>query len=155
MLGTVIKDPDGIEGPAGQVPGIGLLQVETTMTPKKILTEVSGIDLSTGANVEGYEIHIGHSEGSDCKRPWLEIEGMEVGASSKDGLVRGCYVHGIFSSDTFRSAFLTGLGAEASEIVFEDTIDKTLDDLGNHIEEHLDVEKIWDLAAEINCPSTI
>ena len=155
MLGTVIKDPDGIEGPAGQVQGIGLLQVETTMTPKKILSEVSGIDLSTGANVAGYEIHIGHSDGPDCTRPWLEIDGMKVGAASKDGLVRGCYVHGIFSSDTFRSVFLSGLGAKTSELVFEDTIDETLDALADHIEKHLDVEKILALAAEINSPLAI
>lgn len=155
MLGTVIKDPDGIEGPVGQVQGIGLLQVETTMTPKKILSEVSGIDLSTGANVAGYEIHIGHSEGPDCTRPWLEIDGMKVGAASKDGLVRGCYVHGIFSSDTFRSVFLSGLGAKTSELVFEDTIDETLDALADHIEKHLNVEKILALAAEINSPLAI
>ena len=155
MLGTVIKDPDGIEGPAGQVQGIGLLQVETTMTPKKTLTQICGRDLCSGADVTGYEIHIGHTQGPDCLRPWLEINGSKEGASNENGLVRGCYVHGLFSSDTFRSAFLCGFGAETSELVFEDTIDETLDALADHIEGHLDVEKIWALAAEINQPPKI
>lgn len=155
MLGSVIKDPDGIEGPAGQVQGLGLLKVETTMTPKKTLTEVWGRDLGSGADVEGYEIHIGETQGPDCLRPWLEIEGSQEGASSEDGLIRGCYVHGIFSSDAFRRAYLTNLGAETSELVFEDVIDETLDALADHIEEHLDVEMIWSLAAEIDLPPAV
>ncbi len=152
MLGTVIKDPNGIEGPAGQVMGLGLLQVETVMTPKKTLSEVWGSDLTTGAELEGYEIHIGETQGPDRLRPWLEIEGAEEGATSADGLVRGCYVHGIFSADEFRRGFLAALGAETSDIVFDDVIDDTLDALADHIEAHLDVELIWSLAAEIEVP---
>lgn len=152
MLGAVINDPEGIEGPAGQVQGLGLLQVDTTMTPKKTLTEVSGRDLSSDAAVEGYEIHIGHTQGPDCLRPWLEIEGSEEGAASADGLVRGCYVHGIFGSDAFRRQYLAQLGAETSDLAFDDVIDETLDALADHIEEHLDVEMVWALAAEIDLP---
>ncbi|MCO4824714.1 MAG: cobyric acid synthase [Amylibacter sp.] len=152
MLGAIIKDPDGIEGPAGQVLGLGLLEVETVMTPQKTLTEVQGHDLKSGADLAGYEIHIGHTQGPDCLRPWLEIEGSDEGASSADGLVRGCYVHGIFSSDAFRQAYLASLGAETSDLVFENVIDETLDALADHIEEHLDVEMIWSLAADIVVP---
>jgi adenosylcobyric acid synthase len=153
MLGAVIKDPDGIEGPAGQVQGLGLLEVETTMTPEKTLTEVTGRDLVSGAVMDGYEIHIGHTQGPDCLRPWLDIQGSEEGASSRDGLVRGCYVHGIFGSDAFRKSYLASIGAETSDLVFEDVVDETLNALADHIEEHLDVEMIWALAAEIEQPT--
>ncbi len=152
MLGSVIKDPDGIEGPAGQVQGLGLLEVETTMTPQKTLTEVDGVELASGAAVEGYEIHIGRTQGPDCLRPWLQIEGVDEGATSKNGLVQGCYVHGVFASDAFRSAYLSRLGVEPSDLVFDDVIDETLDALADHIEEHLDVEMIWALAAEVAPP---
>jgi adenosylcobyric acid synthase len=154
MLGAVIKDPDGIEGPAGQVQGLGLLQVETMMTPKKRLAEVWGSDLASGAELTGYEIHIGHTQGPDCLRSWLEIEGRKEGAMSADGLVKGCYVHGIFSSDEFRRAFLQQLGAKSSDLVFDDVIDQTLDALADHLEAHMDIELIWSLAAEVQIPAS-
>ena len=60
-------------------------------------------------------------------------------------------MHGIFSSDAFRQAYLSALGAETSDMVFDDVIDDTLNALADHIEAHLDVEMIWSLAAEIEC----
>ena len=36
MLGRVIRDPDGIEGPPGECEGLGLLDVETLLTPREI-----------------------------------------------------------------------------------------------------------------------
>ncbi len=38
MLGRRIADPGGIEGPPGEAPGLGLLDVETTLAGTKILT---------------------------------------------------------------------------------------------------------------------
>ena len=152
MLGQMIKDPDGIEGPAGQVPGLGLLDITTVMTPEKRLAEVAGHDLGNGAGVSGYEIHIGQTTGPDCKRPWLEIDGRQEGASSPDGLVRGCYVHGLFIADEFRRGYLESMGVAPSDLVFEDVIDETLDALADHIEAHLDVEMIWMLAADVSDP---
>jgi adenosylcobyric acid synthase len=152
MLGATIKDPDGIEGEAGQVQGLGLLEVETVMTPQKRLAQVWGSDLASGAELTGYEIHIGKTQGPDCLRPWLEIEGRKEGATSSDGLVKGCYVHGLFGSDEFRHAYLADLGAEVGGLAFEEQVDQTLEALADHIEAHLDVELIWSLAAEINLP---
>ena len=37
MLGRRVADPEGIEGPAGAVDGLGLLDVETTLTGEKTL----------------------------------------------------------------------------------------------------------------------
>ena len=42
MLGVSIADPHGIEGPAGSVPGLSLLQVDTVIAGEKALAEVSG-----------------------------------------------------------------------------------------------------------------
>ena len=42
MLGTRIEDPDGVEGPAGAVPGLGLLDVATVLTREKRLSEAAG-----------------------------------------------------------------------------------------------------------------
>ena len=47
MLGKTVADPEGIEGPAGDTPGLGLLDVSTVMTPQKTLTRVSASHVAT------------------------------------------------------------------------------------------------------------
>ncbi|WP_069301585.1 cobyric acid synthase [Neptunicoccus sediminis] len=152
MLGQTIMDPEGIEGPAGEVQGLGLLDVSTLMTPHKRLASVVGSDIGSGSGVSGYEIHIGETSGPDCGRPWLEIDGREEGATSADGLVRGCYVHGLFIADEFRRGYLATMGVTPGNLVYEDVVDETLDALADHIEAHLDVEMIWMLAADVAEP---
>jgi len=77
MLGRRIHDPDGREGPAGSSDGLGLLEVETTLAPQKQLRRVSGRLDGSGAAVEGYEIHLGVTEGAALARPalWLDEAG--------------------------------------------------------------------------------
>src|SRR6185295_16656214 len=106
MLGCTVADPLGIEGPAGSIEGLGLLDVVTEMTPDKSTIPVQGRDCATGAAVSGYEIHLGRTEGPDCARPTLMIGDRPDGAASPDGRVRGTYVHGLFTSDEFRRAWL-------------------------------------------------
>ena len=53
MLGQSINDPEGIEGAAGRVKGLGLLQVETLMTPHKNLTEVTARHATLDVPFEG------------------------------------------------------------------------------------------------------
>ena len=42
MLGTVIHDPHGVEGAPGTTTALGLLNVETTLQPSKLLTRTQG-----------------------------------------------------------------------------------------------------------------
>jgi adenosylcobyric acid synthase len=148
MLGTRLDDPDGTEGPAGAVDGLGLLQVETHLGGDKALIEVAGTDRASGRSVRGYEMHIGQTRGADCARPMLDLDGRPDGAISADGRVMGTYVHGIFASDDFRHAFLTALRArEASGIAYEALVDEVLDELADHLARHLDTGRILDLAS--------
>lgn len=142
MLGRVVRDPEGIEGPAGEAPGLGLLDLETTLTPEKTLTRTAATHLSSGEAVEGYEIHIGHTEGLDRGRPFLRLaDGRDEGAVSADGRIVGCYLHGLFASDGFRRAYLATLGVEADgDLAFEASVDATLDRLADHLAANLDVE---------------
>src|SRR5690606_1544124 len=71
MLGREIVDAAGIEGPPGRYPGLGLLDVVTEMVPEKRLTREAGRYLPTGAEVTGYEIHIGRTDGPDRARAWI------------------------------------------------------------------------------------
>jgi len=142
MLGRTIADPDGIEGPAGSDAGLGLLQVDTVMTPDKRLTTVHATHAATGLSLEGYEIHIGRSEGPGRARRFAYLDGQPEGAVSTDGRVQGSYLHGMFRDDAFRAAYLSGFGV-ASNGGYEAGVEATLDALAAHLEAHLDVEGLF------------
>ncbi|WP_114284574.1 cobyric acid synthase [Candidatus Halocynthiibacter alkanivorans] len=146
MLGREIIDDAGIEGPPGRVAGLGHLNVTTHMTPHKQLSEVRATYTATGDEVLGYEIHIGRTEGPDCTRAWLHIAERTEGAASENLRIMGCYVHGLFASDAFRSAFL---GKAAGNVGYESTVDSTLDALADHIETHMDLDALLELSGEI------
>ncbi len=146
MLGQTIADPDGIEGPPGTVPGLGLLDVGTVMTPDKRLARVTATHARTGLSVAGYEIHIGRTDGPDCARPFAHVAGRAEGAISADGRVQGSYLHGLFTSDTFRAAYLAGLGIAAAPRSHAATVEAALEALADHVEAHLDVAGLLALA---------
>ncbi|MEO8242228.1 MAG: cobyric acid synthase [bacterium] len=146
MLGRVVADPGGIEGDAGETPGLGLLDVTTTMTADKRLTRTEAIHAATGLPISAYEIHIGRSAGPDCGRPFARIAGRDEGAVSVNGRVMGSYLHGMFADDRFRAAFLRDLGIAAVARSHAAEVDATLDALAAHLEAHLDVAGLLDLA---------
>jgi adenosylcobyric acid synthase len=140
MLGRTIADPEGIEGPPGTTQGLGLLDVETTMIPDKTLTRVAAKHVASNCYVTGYEIHIGRTDGPDRARPMLEIDGRAEGAMSTDARIMGSYVHGIFSSDKFRTHFVNRLGASAGLSFHDKSIDAILNKLAGHLETHVDID---------------
>lgn len=147
MLGNSVSDPHGVEGPAGGVAaGLGLLDVDTVMAGDKVLVEVAGHD-AAGRPVHGYEMHMGRTNGGDCARPVLMLDGQPDGAASADGRVRGCYLHGLFSSDAFRAALLAELrpGRE-SGLVYEVLVDEVLDRLADHLEAAVDLDALLALS---------
>lgn len=149
MLGRHIHDPEGIEGAPGSVAGLGLLDIETVMKPAKRLALTEATEIASGAPVKGYEIHIGETDGPDCARGWLRVNGALHGASSADGRVQGCYLHGLFAADAFRAAYLERLGARAGGVAYEATVDATLDALADHLEACLDLDKLLAMAQEV------
>jgi adenosylcobyric acid synthase len=146
MLGRLIHDPNGLEGPIGSVEGLGLLDVETTLLADKTLTETQAMHALSGELITAYEIHLGTTAGPDCTRLFAQTANGPEGATSPDGLVTGTYLHGCFAADGFRRAFLKSLGAPPSDLAFDQLIEKTLDDLAAHLETHLDLDRILELA---------
>ena len=146
MLGTKICDPDGIEGEAGENEGLGFLQIQTVMQAGKTVRVVSATHFATSLEIKGYEIHLGETSGADCERPFAVIDGRNEGACSQDGRVQGSYVHGLFSQDMFRKAFLDKLGMSVSGFSYDVQIEDTLDRLADHIETYLNVDKIFAIA---------
>lgn len=146
MLGRRISDPEGLDGAVGVTEGLGLLEIETLMRPQKRLALSAAHHVPTGAAVSGYEIHMGETSGPDCTRPFAALVGHKDGAISADGRVMGSYLHGLFQEDGFLTAFFAGLGAEISTGGYRAQIGAVLDDLAQHLETHLDVDAIFDLA---------
>ena len=147
MLGRRLDDPEGTEGPPGAVDGLGLLDIKTVLTGDKRLVEAAGRELSTGQPVRGYEMHIGRTTGPGLDKPMIELDGRRDGAVSPDGLVMGCYLHGIFASDDYRRAFLARLreGRPQTE-AYEAKVEATLDALAAHLEASCDLDAMLAIA---------
>jgi adenosylcobyric acid synthase len=155
MLGQRIADPQGIEGRPGAVAGLGLLDVETTMTSDKSLLAVSGTSIEDRLPLSGYEMHIGRTEGPDTQRPFAQFaDGRTDGAVSADGLVTGTYLHGLMADDRQRAGWLTRLGAGPSSFAYESGVEAALDALAAHLAQHIDLETLLSLAAPITLPAT-
>jgi adenosylcobyric acid synthase len=121
MLGEEIADPEAVESVHTRVRGLGLLPTRTFFERRKEthrararLLNCEGWLSAAGSRVEGYEIHMGHTESPS---PWLEIERRNErrvqvadGAISDDRRIWGCYLHGLFENDAFRRAWLRSLG---------------------------------------------
>ncbi len=121
MLGNTIADPHAIEGNAGVLPGLGLLDFDTVLEAEKQLLRVQGKLLSSngtggsGARVSGYEIHCGVSSGPALARSALDLGDHCDGALSADGQILGSYVHGIFDEADSLACLLGWAGLQQVE----------------------------------------
>jgi len=146
MLGRVIRDPAGIEGPSDACEGLGLLDVETTLSDEKRLEPVQGTS-ADGAPFAGYEMHMGATEGPDRARPFAQLaDGSPEGAVSADGRAIGTYVHGLFADDRQRAAWLARFAAGGASVAYESQVDDTLNRLAEHLARHVDLDRLLTLA---------
>ncbi|MFZ2997195.1 cobyric acid synthase [Sphingobium sp.] len=148
MLGRSIADPLGLEGPPATVAGLGLLDIETVLGGAKTLEEVRGTAM--GAGFGGYEMHMGHTTGPDCARPfaWLSDRSAKRpdGAVSRDGLVMGSYVHGLLGSTDLRDALLKRIGGHSIGQDYDGSVQDALDEVAALLEAHIDIDAIIALA---------
>lgn len=148
MLGRTIADPQGVEGPSNSVDGLGLLNVDTILGSAKTLRAVTGVSFD-GAPLTGYEMHVGRTVELDGARPFAILsDGVRDGSVSDDGRITGGYIHGLFAHDAQRSAWLHRLGGATSAVPYETRIEDTLDSLAEHLERHLAVDALLEIAAD-------
>ncbi len=152
MLGRRIHDPEGLEGPPGSVDGLALLDVETTLRADKTTRRTIATHCLTNTPLKAYEIHLGHTTGPACERPFAMVRGRPEGARSGDGRIQGTYLHGAFESDTFRRAFLSTLGVRAFGPSHAQRTEETIDALARHLECHVDLHRIFETATEPKLP---
>ncbi len=147
LLGTHIADPDGVDGAPGEAAGLGLLNVRTVMSAEKQVSPVTAACALTGESISGYEIHMGRSTGPDSRRPFAWVDGAPDGARGANGLVEGTYLHGLFSSDGFRRAWLARAGAPVdARFRYGAEIEHTLEQLADCLEAAVDMEGLLDIA---------
>lgn len=154
MLGSLIRDPEYIESNIEEMPGLGLLPVETVFAGDKAVFQsrariVGGprwlMDLR-GQTVEGYEIHMGRTRSEGA---WLEISirngqpcHAEDGYIDAEGRIWGCYLHGLFANEPLRRAWLASL-PPGDRVVSADNsalLDNALDRLADAVEAALDMK---------------
>ena len=128
MLGRTIADPLGVEGPPTAVAGLGLIDADTEFTEEKVLRV---------HEPAGYEIHHGRVTGQ-----------LVSTGSTGSGRVAGTMVHGSLEDDAQRDAYLRQHLGVASEASFPAARERRLDLLGDLVEQHLDVDRLVDLALE-------
>jgi adenosylcobyric acid synthase len=102
MLGKRIADPHRIE--SGDIEGLGILDLVTTLAPDKT-TRQRRVRWADGGEVEGYEIHHGRTEAP----AHLGIH-LEDGLGWQQDNVCGVYLHGLFENTDYRRHFLERLG---------------------------------------------
>lgn len=160
MLGHTISDPSGVESAARQVQGLGLLPVETTFETAKatyqvrarIETERGFFAEVKGQEIEGYEIHMGRSQGGEpafrlLARGSQPVDALD-GAVDARGQVFGTYLHGLFDNPNLRQAWLRSLGWEAafSGLSMAQVREREYDRLAQQVRESLDMERIYRIA---------
>lgn len=121
MLGRIIRDPASVESPCGAALGLALLPLETDFDRTKATFQVRArvldgpgwLETVAGEVMEGYEIHLGRTQGG---RHWLEVHRpgtaadiLTDGAVNDDGLIWGCYLHGLFANPILRRRWLASL----------------------------------------------
>ena len=151
MLGQTIGDPKKLESNKEIIKGLGLLNVETKMSQKKIVTKISGIHIQTDHKIDGYEIHIGKTFGEDCKRPVFYINDRYDGAMSEDGKVLGTYIHGVFHNKELIEWLFKICDKNITNDKISDynkILDENLDDLSDHLEGYVDWKLILELSKD-------
>ncbi|HEY9417829.1 MAG TPA: cobyric acid synthase [Pseudonocardia sp.] len=145
MLGRRIVDT--VESGVGEIPGLGLLDLEVRFDTDKHLGRPVGI--AFGHPVTGYEIHHGrvvHTGDQALLRD--STNGPE---GSDTGGVLGTHWHGLLENDGFRRALLTRIGPAGFEVApdtcFSDVRAGQLDLLADLVDQYLDTEAVLGLIA--------
>ncbi|MDQ5987226.1 MAG: Cobyric acid synthase [Syntrophus sp. SKADARSKE-3] len=150
ILGGDIADPFGIESNKGQIQGLGLLPIRTTLGQDKILTSTHGRHLESALSVKGYEIHHGLTEVGDLMPSLVGENGEILGIQSPDGLVWGTYLHGVFDADPFRRWFLDRLRVRLGfqpigKILMPYDLEPAFDRLADVVRRSLKIREIYRL----------
>ena len=149
MMGSCVRDPDGIEGRPGTTKGLNLLPVETELKAPKVttLTQFYRQD----ARGQGYEIHMGqtHRKGGlplfRVKSRNSTVTSDEDGCISDHSNSMGTYIHGLFDNPAIARFWLDHIGLDDIAVAQLEGLEARNREyalLTEHFEKHIDVEGI-------------
>ncbi len=157
MLGESLFDETGVDIAIGyEKEGLGLLPMKTRFLADKSVSQVEAVGLHpliAGMKAEGYEIHLGQSEGDkEGYLPIWKIGGKSEGMADRNFHVGGSYLHNIFHNDEFRTFWLNLIRkkkgvAIRSPLNTMEFKDRQYDLLAAGAREHLDIDYILELIA--------
>ncbi len=149
ILGRHLADPHHIESAGESLEGLGLLDIDTVLEKEKTLTLKKGVHLSSGCQVQGYEIH--HGISLTNSQPLLNFsDGDGCGVVSDTGLIWGSYLHGIFDADPFRRWFIDRLRSRSGltplgEVQACYDLEPAFDRLATAVREQMDMDRVYQL----------
>lgn len=157
ILGERVKDPYGIESDIKEIPGLGILDMETVMEKEKNTIQYSGKLVNTSGiltgldntKVKGYEIHQGVTFGTEHS----VTEDNHVVAVVKDNIF-GTYLHGIFDNEKVTRTILNkirekkGMSQLGEGITFDEYREREFDKLEKIVRENIDIKKIYEILGD-------
>ncbi|MCM1355272.1 MAG: cobyric acid synthase [Staphylococcus sp.] len=146
IMGREVCDPDGVEGPIGRLPGLGLLPVTTTLTGDKVTRQVSFSFLGSDPTCQGYEIHMGRSLSDTGARPLCLIDGKPEGCIVGENCF-GSYIHGLLDNSSVIDYVLRPYLGRLSSSTFDYASykEEQYDRLARHLREHIDIDKLYSI----------
>lgn len=98
LMGTTIADPLGVEGAPGEMPGLGILPVHTTLLTDKVTRQRQFRFRSATDWCNGYEIHMGDTV-SSAPSPLNILEDGTPDGYLLNNRCWGTYLHGILDNE--------------------------------------------------------
>ncbi|MGB2065264.1 MAG: cobyric acid synthase CobQ, partial [Marinomonas gallaica] len=125
--------------------GLGYIPMRTELKEGKQLKQRTGhLTFANNATVKGYEIHSGISEFNQPVQHFANLEnGEKEGYLSKDNLIIGTYLHGLFDDKNALKALLDWAGAiDSQDFDYEAYREQEVARLAKSCDEHIDIDQL-------------
>lgn len=151
MLGLTVADPTGVEGKAVSVEGLGLLPVNTILTPDKRLTRSVVGFTPAHQHLEGYEIHMGRTSLEEGCHPMFYFRDGEGEGCRVSEKLWGTYIHGILDNPELVDRVIGEYARKKSLPPVNDAVsqrqyrEQQFDRLAAGLRECLDMEALYEI----------
>jgi adenosylcobyric acid synthase len=155
MLGTTLADSTGLEGIAGEYPGLHLLPLQTTISERKTTKQSTSTTNypDPDISISGYEIHQGTTQWQQEESNRAEYAQLftdeTLGIVDRELTVWGTYLHGIFDNGKWRRNWLNQIRSRRNLAPITNEVpdyasqrEEIFDKLADSIAEYLDLSKL-------------
>lgn len=147
MMGELVADPLGIEGPPHDDRGLGFFPIQTILGRYKTTRQVVGKGMEgpwKDQMISGYEQHMGETVILDMDdspyRPLLAIEDHTDGLMTSSAQIWGTYLHGVFHNAQFRHTIINQLGGQG--VLTDSPFDVVINQWKEVIAQHVDLSAL-------------